>query len=91
MYKATVYIITNKTSSVLYTGVTSNITQRANQHRNKTCGGFSARYDLCRVVYIEELPNIKEAIKREKSIKMMSRERKMALINSINPRWEDLA
>lgn len=91
MYKSIVYIITNQTSSVFYTGVTSNLEQRISQHRNKSFGGFSAKYKLCRVVYVEELPNIAAAILREKYIKMMSRERKMKLINSINPNWEDLA
>ena len=91
MYKSIVYIITNKTSSVFYTGVTSDLRQRIAQHRNRSFGGFSAKYNLCRVVYIEELPNIADAILREKYIKMMSRERKMKLINSVNPNWEDLA
>lgn len=85
-----VYILTNKSSSVFYTGVTSDIQKRIEQHRNKSFGGFSAKYNLERVVYIEQLPNILDAIAREKSIKMMSRERKIKLINSLNPEWENL-
>ncbi len=90
MSKSFVYIITNNNSSVFYTGVTSNLRQRIQQHRDKTFGGFSAKYNLTRLVYFEELPNIMSAILREKHIKMMSRERKIKLINRINPTWEDL-
>lgn len=78
------------TSTVFYTGVTSDLAKRIAQHRNKSFGGFSAKYDLNCVVYIEELPNITDAIKREKYIKMMSRVRKLKLINSVNPEWENL-
>jgi putative endonuclease len=60
------------------------------QHRNKTYDSFSAKYNLTRVVYIEELPNITDAILREKHIKMMSRQRKVELINKVNPKWDDL-
>lgn len=90
MTKSFVYILTNQYGSVLYTGVTSDIRQRISQHRNKVFEGFSAKYNLTRVVYIEELPSITDAILREKHIKMMSRERKMKLINKFNPDWEDL-
>lgn len=90
MSNSFVYILTNNTSTVFYTGVTSDLTKRIAQHRNKSFGGFSAKYDLNRVVYIEELPTITDAIKREKYIKMMSRVRKLKLINSVNPEWENL-
>ena len=90
MSKSYVYILTNQNSSTLYTGVTSNLQQRIMQHRNEVFGGFSAQYRLTRVVYVEELPSITDAILREKRIKMMSRERKMKLINKYNPDWEDL-
>ena len=90
MNKSFVYILTNKNSTVLYTGVTSDLPKRIIQHRNKTYDGFSAKYNLTRVVYIEELPNITDAILREKHIKMMSRQRKVELINKVNPKWDDL-
>ena len=90
MNKSFVYILTNKNSTVLYTGVTSDLPKRIMQHRNKTYDGFSAKYNLTRVVYIEELPNITDAILREKHIKMMSRKRKVELINKVNPKWDDL-
>ena len=90
MSKSYVYIMTNNCSSTLYTGVTSNLQQRVMQHRNKAFGGFTSRYRLTRLVYVEELPTITSAISREKRIKMMSRERKMQLINKINPDWKNL-
>ncbi|MDO5497749.1 MAG: GIY-YIG nuclease family protein [Alistipes sp.] len=90
MERSWVYMLTNKDNNVLYTGVTSNLLQRINQHRDKSFGGFSARYNLSKVVYVEELPNIREAIAREKAIKRLSRHRKELLIDSINPYWQEL-
>jgi putative endonuclease len=83
-------MLTNKDNNVLYTGVTSNLVQRVVQHRNKSYGGFSARYNLIKVVYVEELPNIRDAIAREKAIKRLSRHRKELLIARINPYWREL-
>ena len=90
MDKSFVYILTNKDNNVLYTGVTTDLTQRINQHRNKTFGGFSARYNLTKLVYFEEWPNITSAIQREKTIKRMPRNRKIMLIEKLNPFWKDL-
>ena len=83
-------MLTNKDNNVLYTGVTSNLVQRVVQHRNKSYGGFSARYNLTKVVYVKELPNIRDAIAREKAIKRLSRHRKELLIARINPYWREL-
>jgi putative endonuclease len=83
-------MLTNKDNNVLYTGVTSNLVQRVVQHRNKSYGGFSARYNLTKVVYVEELPNIRDAIAREKAIKRLTRHRKELLIARINPYWREL-
>lgn len=90
MERGWVYMLTNKDNNVLYTGVTSNLVQRVVQHRNKSYGGFSARYNLTKVVYVEELPNIRDAIAREKAIKRLSRHRKELLIARINPYWREL-
>lgn len=90
MERGWVYMLTNKDNNVLYTGVTSNLVQRVVQHRNKSYGGFSARYNLTKVVYVEELPNIRDAIAREKAIKRLSRHRKELLIARINPYWMEL-
>ena len=90
MERGWVYMLTNKDNNVLYTGVTSNLVQRVVQHRNKSYGGFTARYNLTKVVYVEELPNIRDAIAREKAIKRLSRHRKELLIARINPYWREL-
>ena len=83
-------MLTNAYHTVLYTGVTSNLQKRIAEHRNKSFGGFSARYNLNIVVYFEELPNIMAAIEREKQIKRLSRHRKELIINRVNPSWENL-
>ena len=90
MDKSFIYILTNKDNNVLYTGVTTNLTLRINQHRNKTFGGFSARYNLTKLVYFEEWPNITSAIQREKAIKRLPRRRKILLIERMNPMWREL-
>ena len=88
--KSFIYILTNKDNNVLYTGVTTDLTLRINQHRNKTFGGFSARYNLTKLVYFEEWPNITSAIQREKAIKRLPRRRKILLIERMNPMWREL-
>ena len=83
-------MLTNTYHTVLYTGVTSNLQKHIAEHRNKSFGGFSARYNLNIVVYFEELPNIVAAIEREKQIKRLSRHRKELIINRVNPSWDNL-
>ncbi len=85
-----VYILTNKNGTVLYVGVTSDLRSRVYQHKNKKSVGFSSRYNVDRLVYYESFNTIEEAISREKQIKSIRRDRKEALINSMNPKWEDL-
>ena len=88
----TVYIITNKNLTTLYTGVTSDIVSRIIQHKEKHYpGSFSARYQLNVLVYYENLPSIEEAIDREKFIKGKSRKWKETLIGGMNPEWLDLS
>jgi len=87
-----VYILTNKHNRVLYTGITNNIHTRLLSHRRKDNPvGFSTRYNCWKLVYMEEHRYIKNAISREKQIKAGNRARKVALIESINPDWRDLA
>jgi putative endonuclease len=87
-----VYILANNTNSVLYTGVTSELKGRLLQHKSKKYpGSFSARYNVNKLVYFEKLGTIGEAIKREKQIKAGSRKKKEALINGMNPGWDDLS
>jgi putative endonuclease len=85
-----VYIMTNKYSKVLYTGVTSNVFKRVNEHKEKLIGGFTSRYNITKLVYYEEFETMPEAIAREKQIKGGSRQKKIDLINSRNPKWNDL-
>ena len=85
-----VYIITNRRYGVLYTGVTSDLPSRIWHHKNKTADGFSARYNLSRLVYFEMCDDMCGAISREKQIKAGSRQKKLALIRSMNPEWRDL-
>ncbi len=86
-----IYIITNKNRTVLYTGVTSNLKLRLEQHKTKSNPkSFSARYNLDSLVYYEQYFDVGEAIVREKQIKNGSRHKKIELINSINSNWVDL-
>ncbi len=87
-----VYISTNHPRhTVLYAGVTNNILNRDNQHKNKTNkNSFTARYNINAVMYYEIFGYIEDAIAREKQIKNYSRKRKIELIKSINPEWKNL-
>lgn len=86
-----IYIITNKNNTTLYIGVTSNLIQRIEEHKQKRYqNSFSARYNLDKLVYYEVFQMIGDAIGREKQLKAGSRTTKMKLINSLNPEWNDL-
>ena len=80
-----VYIITNKRNGTLYTGVTSNITQRIWQHREKVIDGFSKKYNIYMLVYYELYGDMLFAIQREKQIKKWNRQWKLNLIEKNNP------
>jgi putative endonuclease len=71
-------------------GVTNDLARRVSEHRSKAFGGFTARYNVDRLVYMEQTPSIEGAILREKQIKGWRREKKDALIASLNPDWADL-
>lgn len=90
MIKPCVYIITNNSNRVLYTGVTSNLPKRMLQHIDKSFGGFSARYNLSKLVFFEEFGSMAQAIDREKQIKGLRREKKIKLIEEMNPDWQSL-
>ena len=87
-----VYILSNRTNTTIYTGVTSNLPARIREHKDHLDpGSFTARYEVTKLVYYEEAgrePLV--AIDREKQIKGWNRARKNKLINSMNPTWEDL-
>jgi len=90
--KGFVYFMTNDNNSVIYTGVTSDLKSRVKQHKNKKYAkSFTARYNLDKLVYFEKFNSIGEAIYREKQIKGGSRKKKVELINTMNPGWNDLS
>jgi putative endonuclease len=89
-YNFFIYILTNKNNTVLYTGVTKDLGERVYQHKEKLVKGFTKKYNIDKLVYYERFSHIDEAIAREKQIKAGSRQKKIDLINSLNPEWTDL-
>ena len=85
-----VYIMTNKNHTVLYVGVTNNLPRRVLQHRQPDPESFTHRYKIYKLVFFEVTTDIKAAILREKQLKAGSRQKKIDLINSMNPKWNDL-
>src|SRR3989344_1445653 len=85
-----VYILTNKSNKVLYTGVTNDLLRRVYEHRAKLIDGFTKKYNLNKLIYFEEFTDINEAIAAEKKIKGWLRRKKIKLIESKNPKWNDL-
>ena len=85
-----VYILTNKTNTTLYIGVTSNLPKRIWEHRNHVVKGFSDTYNLDKLVYFEVSDSIESAIVREKYLKGKTRQYKLELIESMNKNWMDL-
>ena len=86
-----VYILTNLANKVLYTGVTNNLERRMYEHRNKLIPGFTEKYNINKLVYFDSTNDIKAAIAREKQIKGWVRQKKINLIEGMNPQWRDLA
>lgn len=85
------YIMTNKKLGTLYIGVTNNLQYRIYQHKNKLVKGFTAKYNLNKLVYCEYFTDINFAIAREKQLKGWLRKKKIELIEKDNPNWEDLS
>jgi len=85
-----VYIMANAHHTVLYTGVTNELFRRVSEHKAGKGSAFVKKYNVTKLVYFEYGDDINSAIAREKQIKAGSRKRKIELINSINPKWEDL-
>ncbi len=90
MKQGFVYILTNNSNQVLYTGVTSNLIKRIYQHQQKMVKGFTEKYNCSKLVYYEVYDRVLDAIEREKQIKAGSRAKKLKLVESINPDWQDL-
>ncbi|MBW1782372.1 MAG: GIY-YIG nuclease family protein [Deltaproteobacteria bacterium] len=85
-----VYILASNRNGTLYTGVTSDLVKRVWEHKNDTVEGFTRRYSIHRLVWYEIHQNMGSAILREKRIKGWKRKWKIQLIESNNPKWEDL-
>lgn len=85
-----IYIMTNRTNTVLYTGVTNDLKRRVYEHREKLADGFTRQYNIKKLVYYEMTESIESAILREKQIKDGSRNDKKKLISGFNPNWDDL-
>jgi len=85
-----IYVMTNHWHT-LYVGVTNNLVLRVYEHKQKLIPGFTARYNLTRLAYFETTDDAGAAIAREKQIKGWLRRKKIALIESLNPQWEDLS
>lgn len=77
-------------NKVLYTGFSGNLKNRIADHKEKLFPGFTSRYGVTKLVYFETFPDPGSAIAREKQIKVGSREKKLDLINAMNPKWRDL-
>jgi len=82
--------MTNKRKGTLYTGVTSNLVKRVYEHKNGLVPGFTKTYGCKRLVYYETHESMENAITREKQIKSGSRDKKISLIENMNPKWDDL-
>ncbi len=82
--------MTNKHNSVLYTGVTNDLKKRVFEHKNKFVPGFTGYYNVNKLVWYEVSEEAYSAISREKQIKSGSREKKIDLVNILNPDWNDL-
>ena len=85
-----IYIMSNKRDGTLYIGVTSNLSRRIWEHREKIVEGLTARYGLDHLVHYESFDDIRDALQREKNMKHWPRAWKLALIHEMNPDWEDL-
>jgi putative endonuclease len=85
-----IYIMTNKRNGTIYTGVTSDLIKRVHEHKQGNVPGFTKSYSCNLLVYYEQCDSMVGAIEREKQIKAGSRKKKLALIESLNPDWQDL-
>jgi putative endonuclease len=85
-----IYLLSN-TSKMIYIGVTNNLERRVFEHKSKQREGFTKKYNLHQLVYYEETDDIGRALEREKQLKGWKRQKKVALIESKNPKWKDLS
>ena len=86
-----VYILSNWDDSVLYIGVTNDLHRRLYEHKNHLADGFTAKYNVHKLVYFEYTNDVRSAISREKQLKGWRRDKKNQLISQANPKWKDLS
>ncbi|NCC23365.1 MAG: GIY-YIG nuclease family protein [Alphaproteobacteria bacterium] len=86
-----VCILTNDRGNVMYVGVTNDLERRVREHQSGLVPGFTKKYNVRKLVYYDLAPDPEAAITREKQIKGWRREKKSALVETLNPRWEDLS
>jgi len=89
-YNFWIYIITNRSNSVLYIGVTNRLSRRTWEHRERVQAGFASKYQCKKLIYYEHYHDVRDAIARESQLKKWSRAKKIDLINRLNAGWEDL-
>ena len=86
-----VYILASNTNVTLYTGVTNDLVRRVYEHRNHSDpNSFTSKYKIYKLVYFEQTSDVRAALEREKQIKGWIRAKKNALVETMNPTWEDL-
>ncbi len=85
-----VYILTSKHNTVLYAGVTNDLERRISEHKIRLYAGFTSRYNVDWLADYEAFGDVEAAIARDKQIKAGSRQKKIDLVNSMNPAWRDL-
>ncbi|MCR6663699.1 MAG: GIY-YIG nuclease family protein [Luteimonas sp.] len=86
-----IYLLTNWNRKVMYVGMTNDLARRMHEHRTHAVPGFTAKYRVTTLVFFEETSDVLSALGREKQIKKWRREKKDALVASVNPQWRDLA
>ena len=86
-----VYLLTNWNNKVMYVGVTNDLERRLYEHKNKLVKGFMEKYNVNKLVYVEETGDVISALAREKEIKKWRREKKNNLVVGSNPEWKDLS
>ena len=91
MRRGYVYILASGKHGTLYIGVTNNLSTRVYEHKQGTASVFTKRYGVNKLVWYEEYPIVPDAIQRETSLKRWKRDWKIALIEKVNPDWEDLS
>jgi predicted GIY-YIG superfamily endonuclease len=85
-----IYIMANRRNGAIYTGVTSDLLKRVYEHKYADVPGFTQKYECKNLVYYEIIEDMTSAIAREKQLKGGSRKKKLALIEKMNPYWDDL-